>query len=133
MEEELKKYGLKIRWSDNPDASPIDFSIEDDQDNVCWVWGNSIDDIEVECDHPVVEYDDDETVGECPVCGATCSAHYETDAGNVEDYYWSGRVLTPHEWFPRKTPGGIIGDILKEISDGKRRNVQFKKMVLEAS
>lgn len=117
MKDKLKEYGLKIRWSDNPDASPIDFSIEDDQDNVCWVCGNSIDDVEVECDHPAVEYDDDETVGECPVCGATCDCHYEADAGNVEDFYWSGRRLVPTAWTMPKQPGGVIGKYLKELKE----------------
>lgn len=113
--DELEEHGLKIRWSDNPDASPIDFSIEDDEDNVAWVWGNTIDDVEVECNHPVVEYDDDEPVGECPVCGATCSVHYEADTGNVEDYYWSGRTLVPHEWYPPQKVGGWIAKYLKDL------------------
>ena len=109
--DKLKEYDLKIRWSDNPDASPIDFSIEDDQDNVCWVWGNSIDDVEVECDHPAVEYDDDETVGECPVCGATCDWHWQTSAD--DGYTIKERV--PHEWHKPEKVSGIVKEILNEI------------------
>ena len=109
--DKLKEYGLKIRWSDNPDASPIDFSIEDDQDNVCWVWGNSIDDIEVECDHPVVEYDDDETVGECPVCGATCDWHWQMSAD--DGYTIKERV--PHSWHKPEKPMGVVKDILNKM------------------
>lgn len=115
--DKLKEYDLKIRWSDNPDASPIDFSIEDGQDNVCWVWGNSIDDVQVECNHPdqCIEYDDDEPVGRCALCGATCETHYEVDDGNVEGYYWSGRRQVPTSWTMPDKPGGIIGDYLKDL------------------
>lgn len=121
IEKELDQYDLRLRESDNPERLPIDFSVEDDNDNVCWVWGKDIDDVEVECNHPYqcIDWGDDDECGECQLCGATCSAHYEVDTGNVEDYYWSGRTLVPHEWSPRETPGGIIGDILKEMSDGK--------------
>lgn len=37
MEDELKQYDLKMRESDNPERLPIDFSIEDEADNVCWI------------------------------------------------------------------------------------------------
>lgn len=125
MEDKLKEYGLKIRESDNPERQLIDFDISDGEDNIAWVWGQDVDSVEWECTHPeeCVEYSDEDERGECLLCGATCSAHYEADRGNVEDYYWSGRIFVPHEWLPKKTPGGIIGDILKEMSDGKGRNV----------
>ena len=119
MKDKLKEYGLKIRWSDNPDASPIDFSIEDGQDNVCWVWGDTPEDVEVECNHPgqCVAYSDDEPTGYCELCGATCDCHYEIDEGNVEDYYWSGRRLVPTAWTMPKQPGGVIGKYLKELKE----------------
>lgn len=109
--DKLKEYELKVRWSDNPDASPIDFSIEDDEDNVCWVWGNSVDDVEVECDHPVIEYDDDETVGECPVCGATCDWHWVVSAD--DGYEIKERV--PHGWHRPEKVSGIVKEILDEM------------------
>ena len=36
MEKELKEYGLTIRESDNPERQLIDFTIEDEEDNVAW-------------------------------------------------------------------------------------------------
>lgn len=118
MEEELKEYGFNVRWSDDPDREPIDFSIEDGEDNIAWVWGsNPFSDVQIECNHPseCVIFDDDEPVGECAICGATCDCHYEADEGNVEDYYWSGRTLVPHEWYPPKKIGGIVGKYLEQL------------------
>ena len=101
----LKDMGLTYRESDVPDRMKVDFAIEDGNDNVCWCWGKSADDLEVECDHPVVEYDDDETVGECVLCGDTCDWHYET---NYDDgYKASDRV--PHAWHRAEKLGGILG------------------------
>lgn len=117
MKDELREFDLKVRHSDAPDAEPIDLIIYDDDDNVAWVWGVDPSDVQVECTHPdqCVEYDDDEPVGQCALCGASCSAHYEMDAGNVEDYSWSGRRLVPTEWEMPDEPGGIIDDYLKEL------------------
>ena len=118
MEKELKDLGLTILYNEAEDRKPIDFSIADEEDNVCWVWGEK-GDIEVECSHPscAVEYDDDDPVGECAICGATCDCHYEADNGNVEEYAWSGRKLVPHEWYFPKKIGGIVGDYLKELQE----------------
>lgn len=115
MEEELNSYGLYLRENDAKDRENIDFVIEDKYDNVAFVWGDSPNNVEWECNHPVVEYDDDEPVGECMLCGAKCDCHYEADEGNVEDYAWSGRELVPTEWTIPKKPGGIIGDYLKDL------------------
>lgn len=104
----LKEWGLEIRESEAPDRLPIDFSICDSEDNVAWVWGKNEDDLEWECTHPFVEYDDDESVGECPVCGATCDWHYETSAD--DGYVIKERV--PHEWHNQY--GGIIKQYIKE-------------------
>lgn len=102
--EELKDMGLRVRESDNPDREEIDFSIEDGQDNVAWVWGKW-NDYEVECDHAVVEYDDDETVGECLVCGQYCDWHWEGDGE------YRGQV--PHYW-RNEGDGGIIKKYIEE-------------------
>lgn len=115
MEEELKEYDLKIRESDSPDRLPIDFSIEDDQDNVCWVWGENPYDVEVECDHPhqCIEFDDDETVGECALCGATCDWHYEVDW----DSGYKASERTPHGWHRPEKIGGLVGKYLKQLKE----------------
>ena len=117
MEKELKQYGLHFRESDSPDRDNIDFVIEDENDNVCWVWGDNPRDIEWECTHPIVDFDDNEPVGECLLCGCSCDCHYEADNGNVEDYAWSGRKLVPHEWYPRREIGGIVGDYIKQLRE----------------
>ena len=122
MGEELKKYGLKIRWSDNKNREPIDFSIEDDKDNIAWVWGsNPWDDVQVECNHPsdhgCVEFGDEDTQGECVLCGATCDWHYEEDNGNVGDYYWKGKTPCIDEWYYPKKIGGIVGRYLKKLQE----------------
>ena len=115
MEEELNSYGLYLRENDAKDRENIDFVIEDKYDNVAFVWGDSPNNVEWECNHPVVEFNDDEPTGECMLCGAKCDCHYEPDVGNVEDYAWSGRELVPTEWTIPKKPGGIIGDYLKDL------------------
>lgn len=116
MEEELKDYGLKVYWSEADDREPIDFSISDGEDNVCWVWGSEPwKDVQIECDHPYgcVEYDDDETVGECALCGATCDWHYETNLG--DDMLVKERI--PHDWHMPDKIGGIVGRYLKRLQE----------------
>ena len=118
MKDSLAEYDLKVRYNDDPDAEPIDFIIYDDEDNVAWCWGSEPwKDVQVECTHPVVEYDEDEPVGYCHICGASCNYHYEADEGNVEDYHWSGRQKVPHDWVQPKEIGGIIGKYLKELQE----------------
>lgn len=115
MKDKLKEYGLKVRESDNPDREPIDFLIYDEDDNVCWVWGETPDNVDWECNHPIVEFDDDEPAGECLLCGSHCDCHYEADIGNVEDYAWSGRRLVPHEWHTGTQIGGLVREYLEEL------------------
>lgn len=119
MEDKLEEYDLKVRYSDNPDAEPIDFEVYDEEDNVAWVWGSTPEDVEVECTHPeqCIEYDDDEPTGICRLCGAKCGGHYEADYGNVENHYWRGRKVVADEWEDPKTPSGIIGEYLKELKE----------------
>lgn len=128
MEEKLKKYGLKVHWneSDNPDKEPIDFSIEDDEDNVAWVWGSEpFNDVQFECNHPYecTEFGDETEQGECLLCGATCDWHYEEeweddghdDEGNCVGHKVQEPVIT--EWYHPKKIGGMIGDYLKELQE----------------
>ena len=102
-----EQYGLTIYESEAPDRERIDFSVYDSDrgDNVAWVWGDK-DDYEVECNHPNIEYEDDETQGYCPICGKYCDWHREVadEEGNTE------RV--PHEW--HEGDGGIIKEYIKE-------------------
>lgn len=109
--DELKDYGLRLRESDNPERSFIDFSIEDDTDNVFWCWGDSFDDIDWECDHPYqcIEFGDDrDEQGECLLCGSYCDFHYSPDdEGHA--------TPEPHEWYPRRDVGGLISRYLEEL------------------
>ena len=118
MKDALAEYDLKVRYNEAPDSEPIDIIVYDDEDNVAFAWGSEPwNDVQVECNHPdqCIEYDDDEPVGRCALCGATCETHYEADEGNVEDYAWSGRRQVPTSWTMPKEPGGIIGDYLKDL------------------
>lgn len=111
IDEKLADFGLKIRYNDAKDREPIDLSIEDGEDNVAWVWGSEpFHDIEWECNHPneCIEYEDDETQGECLLCGSWCDWHEEVSAD--DGYTIKERI--PHTWYPRQTAGGIIGEII---------------------
>ena len=110
MEEALKEYDLHVEHSEAEGREPIDFEIRDDNDELyATVWGSHpIDDIQIDCNHDFVEYDDDETVGECPICGATCDWHYESDGEGH-------RARTPHDWHIPKKIGGIVGKYLQEL------------------
>lgn len=110
MLEELKEYGLKLHENDSPDSYEVDFNIEDDEDNVSWVWGYGLNDVEFECNHPYqcIEFGDGEEQGECLLCGSYCDYHYEEDDEGH-------KVPEPHEWYPRRDVGGLIGEYLKEL------------------
>ena len=124
MEEKLKEYHLKLEPSENPDAKPIEFSITDYGEVVCNVWGNTPNDIEVECSHPYQciewrEQADDER-GECKLCGATCDWHWEPDVCDMGDdgngyVAYETQEREPDDWDEPINAGGIIGDYLKEL------------------
>lgn len=112
MKDELKEYGLHVEHSQESEKEAIDFEIRDDHDELyVTVWGNHpIDDVQIDCNHDIVEYDDDETVGECVLCGATCDWHKEDNGEGHQE-----RV--PHEWYHPKKIGGIVGKYLKELQE----------------
>lgn len=112
-EKALVDLGFRIVESDAPDRSPVDFLVQDEEDNVAWVWGRK-DDPDVECNHPseLVEYDDDETVGECLLCGATCGWHKEPDE-------YGNTYPMPHEWHESLVVGGLISKYLEELKETK--------------
>lgn len=118
IEEELADYGLKIRHSDAPDREPIDFSIEDGEDNVAWVWGMNPNDAEWECNHPYqcIDFGDDELQGECELCGSFCDWHYG------DDYDGHRGDPEPHTWYPRKSAGGILDHILNDYKKKQERS-----------
>ena len=113
MKDELKEYDLHVELGNDPDE-PIDFEIRDDRDNLCaTIWGsNPSTDVQIDCEHLVVEFDDDETVGECPICGATCTWHWHVSAD--DGYETKDRV--PDNWETPKEIGGLVGKYLKELA-----------------
>lgn len=115
MENELKEYDLHVEHSEADDREPIDFEIRDDRGELyATVWGSHpTDDVQIDCEHGFVEYDDDETVGECPICGATCDWHYESSAD--DGYAIQERV--PHDWHTPEKIGGIVGRELKRLQE----------------
>ena len=110
MEEALKEYDLHVEQSDADDREAIDFEIRDNRGELyATVWGSHpTDDVQIDCTHDFVEYDDDETVGECPICGATCDWHYEDDGEGHQ-------LRTPHDWSNDEKIGGIVGKYLQEL------------------
>lgn len=112
MENELKDYGLHIEHSQADDREPIDFEIRNSQDELfATVWGsNPWSDVQIDCDHDIAEFDDDETVGECVLCGGTCDWHYEYDGEGH-------KRKVAHEWYHPKKIGGIVGRYLKELQE----------------
>ena len=116
----LEELGLKYRESDSPERRAIDFAIENEEDNVAWVWGDRHD-LDWECHHPEVEYGDDDERGQCVLCGSFCDWNYEKewlDEGHDEDGGCVGKeieVRRPHTWYPRRAAGGL----LKELIEGQ--------------
>lgn len=112
MKEELKEYDLHVEYSEADDREPIDFEIRDDRGELyATVWGSHpTDDVQIDCEHDLVEYDDDETVGECPICGATCDWHYEDDGEGHQ-------IKVPHDWLTGGVIGGVVGRELKRLQE----------------
>lgn len=115
MEDKLKELELHIEHSESPEREPIDFEIRDYEDGlVATVWGSDpINDIQIDCEHYAVEFDDDEHVGECPICGATCNWHWHVSA----DDGYTIKEQVPDQWkYPEKI-GGIVGEYLEELQE----------------
>ena len=114
MNEKLKEYGLYIEHSKSPDAEPIDFEIRDEEGGiVASVWGSHpVDDVQIDCEHYCAEFDDDEHVGVCPICGATCTWHWHVSA----DDGYTIKEQVPDQWDSLEQIGGIVGEYLKELS-----------------
>ena len=120
----LADIGLKVVWQDDDEcASVIDFTIADDEDNLAWVWGDTKESVEWECNHPdeAISFGEDDERGTCTLCGATCDWHWISnvvDEGHDEDgvyYARSGKEREIEVWHYEPEIGGIIKDIIKEI------------------
>lgn len=111
IEKDLEQYDLHIEYAEEPEE-PIDFEIRDKQGELyATVWGsNPFNDVQIDCNHDFVEYDDDETVGECPICGATCNWHYENDNDGH-------RERVPYDWLTGDVISGIVGRELKRLKE----------------
>ena len=111
-EKELESYGIKISQSKDNDRSLIDFALQDKEDNdgVAAVWGNKPDDVDFECSHPYqcIDFGDGEEQCECTLCGSFGDYHYDKDEEGHD-------VPEPHDWYPRRDVGGLIGKYLKEL------------------
>ena len=111
MEKELAEYGLHSVHKENWGEKKIDIEIVDDQGKV-WatIYGEEpFDDVEIECEHPAVEFDDDEHVGECPICGAWATWHFETSAD--DGYTIKEQVVDT--WENQEEGDGIINKYIK--------------------
>lgn len=110
MLDKLKEYGLKLHESDDPDRYEVDFNIEDDEDNVAWVWGYGLNDVDFECNHPYqcIDFGDGEEQCECLLCGSFGDYHFEEDDEGH-------KVPEVHEWYPRREAGGLIGEYLEDL------------------
>ena len=110
LNELLKDYGLHAVRPDNAEE-PIDLEIRTQRDNLCaTLWGSDpFNDIQCECDHDFVNYTDDETVGECLLCGATCDWHWEIEDGHKRQ--------VPHDWHMSDEIGGLLGDYIKSLKE----------------
>lgn len=124
VEKDLEQYGLHIKYAEETEE-PIDFSIEDKEDNVAWVWGDSHN-VDFECWHPdqCVEFGDDDEQGRCSLCGSYCDWHWakdivdegHDDAGSY--YARSGETRVVSEWYPRRNVGGMIAELLDAMNEG---------------
>lgn len=113
LEGDLEEYDLQVKYSMKDDRYPIDFKIVEEDGTYCAeVWGDDPHYVNVECEHPRLEFSDDECVGECPVCGQTCFWHWETTSdGNC---IMKERVVD--EWLTRERNNtGIIGKEIERL------------------
>lgn len=98
----LEPLGLRISKDDTWGTKcPIEFVVEDDEQEYAWVWGTP-NDIEWECDHPSVIYGDKDERAECPICGSTCD--------------WDDEG--PITWYKSKELGGVLKKCLDEYKEG---------------
>lgn len=110
INQELMVYGLKLVESDDLNRQKIDFVLQDEEDNIFWCWGEQPNDVDWECNHPYqcIDFGDSNEKCECLLCGSFGDYHYDKDEEGHD-------VPEPHEWYPRRDVGGLIGEYLKEL------------------
>ena len=112
LEDSLDEYGLHVVQSEKNDRTKIDFRIVDENGTFCAeVSGDDPNYVEIDCEHPVVEFGDEEETGECPICGAWAVWHWQESAD--DGYTIKEQVVDT--WDYQNVPGGIIGNYLKEL------------------
>lgn len=112
----------KIEYNE-PSEFAIDFTIKDDDNrDVCDVYGNDKQDLNIECLHDDIEFGDDDECGVCPMCGATCMWHWETDLEDDRDEYgnhicheYEIRYIT--DWSKPMVKKSIIEEVLDGYKD----------------
>lgn len=110
MKDELDDLDLYAYYSEAKDREAIDFEIRSKKTDELYatVWGSEPwNDVQIDCDHELVEWGDDDEQGECILCGATCDWHYEMDDGY--------RYKVSHEWHTPKKIGGVVGRELERL------------------
>lgn len=90
--------GIRFEESEAPDRETVDFDVRDSEtdERYATVWGSgeivAVDDeryepdIEIDCDHPFIEWGDDDERGVCEICGATCDWHWVKDVSDMGEY-----------------------------------------------
>ena len=103
-----------LEYPENKNEKQIQVMDSGTKETYANIWIDNLgNEIETECDHAFVEYGDDETVGECPICGATCDWHWQESA----DDGYTIKEQIPHDWHKPEKTGGIIGEYLKNIKE----------------
>lgn len=112
FEGDLEELGMHVEYSEAQDREPIDFEVRNDRDDLCaTVWGSDpFDDVQVDCEHDAVEFSDDDTVGECALCGAVCNWHWEVTSDG--DTVMKERFI---DGWDKPSIGGVIGKELKRL------------------
>lgn len=110
MEDKLKELGLHVEHSEDPNREPIDFEVRDEKGGlVATVWGSHPEqDVQIDCEHYGAEFDDDESVGYCPICGATCTWYWHVSA----DDGYTIKEQVPDQWEMPDKIGGAVGEYL---------------------
>ena len=116
ISKELSQYDLKMEQNKDKEREPIDFSITEDGDTVCEVWGSEPwKDVNITCQHPYqcIDFSDDDEMGECELCGAQCywCWRYSYDDG----YKASDRYIV--KWERPDGIGGLVGKHLKQLQE----------------
>lgn len=102
---------------------PIDLEVVDDTGEVVGaVYGDDLNSIEIECEHPDPIFNgDDETAGLCELCGCYCDWHKERDFEDNTPYGDSREVenIVIDGW-GYGSSSGIIGELVKDYKEAHK-------------